>query len=69
MTPRISNGALAEVQKALGQYESLVNISALTTATKATYDGHARAFVRWLAGGNDPGSSKQTQPRPSPRSP
>lgn len=56
--PKISPGALREVQDALEQYARIVEATRLAPQSKETYLGHAEQFVRWLADDFEPGSRR-----------
>ena len=45
---------LDEIDQALQRYSAEVRQAKLSFNTKRIYTLHARAFVRWLAGGLDP---------------
>lgn len=53
---KISLNALAEVRRALEQYERAIEKTRLKESTKQTYLVHAKDFVRWLADDFEPGS-------------
>ena len=52
---RISAKALKEVEAALGDYISEVNLAPLAAETKITYTDHPSKFVRWLKYDFEPG--------------
>ena len=53
---QVSQDALGQVQAALENYITEVEVTKLRPKTKETYLRHAQTFVRWLDGKFVPGS-------------
>lgn len=52
---KVSTEALAEIERALREYEKEVSSAGLKPSTEKTYLLHATHFVRWLGGDFEPG--------------
>ena len=55
--PQVDHVCLEQVRRAWARYEAEVDAALMEVSSKATYIGHARQFVRWLADEFEPGGT------------